>query len=84
MLPALLFLALPVLANPPDLYLPETDWLVDAAPFKARVERAADGGTVTLDNGLIRRVLRITNGFATVALDSSPRLGGLRVALRFG
>ena len=76
-LPALLLLALPVIANPPDLYLPETDWLVDATPFKARVERAADGGTIALDNGLIRRVLRITNGCATVAFDNRMSGEGL-------
>ena len=54
------------------------DWHLDPAPFKARAERSADGGTLTLDNGLVRRTIRIADGCATVALDDLA--GGARSA----
>lgn len=48
----------------------QPDWLVDPAPFAARVERAADGSAVTLANGLVARRVRIADGGAgTVAFD---------------
>ena len=46
------------------------DWLLDATPFKARVISSADGQEVELNNGLIRRVIRLHPNAATVALDN--------------
>ena len=45
------------------------DWLIDAAPFVARVTPSADGREVELANGLVRRVIRLRPDAATVALD---------------
>lgn len=67
-------------AAPPDVPPAATvDWHLDPAPFRARVERSADGGSVALDNGLVRRVIRVADGCATVALDD---LSGGRSLLR--
>ncbi|MBI1842407.1 MAG: alpha-galactosidase, partial [Verrucomicrobia bacterium] len=46
------------------------DWLIDPSSFKARVEIARDRGQVELNNGLIRRVIRLSPNAATVALDN--------------
>lgn len=46
------------------------DWLVDPSPFRAAVEVAADGRAVSLDNGLVRRTIRLSPNAATVALDN--------------
>ncbi len=46
------------------------DWLIDPAPFKARVNVSADGRELELNNGLIRRVIRLHPNAATVALDN--------------
>lgn len=45
------------------------DWLVDAGPYRARIEAAADGSGVTLTNGLLARRLRLQPNAATVAFD---------------
>jgi len=45
------------------------DWHLDAGSYKADVVRGADGVTVTLDNGLVRRTIRVADGCATIALD---------------
>ncbi len=50
-------------ASPPD-------WLVDPAPFKARVTRSKDGRELELSNGLLRRVIRLDPAAATVGLDN--------------
>jgi len=47
---------------------PAVDWLIDGTPFAAHVGRL-DGQQIALDNGLVRRVFRITPNAATVALD---------------
>lgn len=47
----------------------EGDWLLDDAHDKAHVYRNEDGTALVLDNGLVRRVIRITPNAATVALD---------------
>ncbi|MBM3845132.1 MAG: hypothetical protein FJ405_02440 [Verrucomicrobia bacterium] len=47
-----------------------TDWLLDPSPFKARVTRSKDGRELELNNGLVRRVIRIDPNAATVALDN--------------
>lgn len=44
------------------------DWLIDPSPYRARVEASADRPELILDNGLLRRVLRITPNAATVSL----------------
>jgi hypothetical protein len=46
------------------------DWLVDSAPFTARVSPAADGREVELANGLVRRVIRLKPNAATVAYEN--------------
>ncbi|MCO5295789.1 MAG: hypothetical protein M9921_02935 [Fimbriimonadaceae bacterium] len=46
--------------------LPTTDWLIDPSPFKAAV--TADGKTITLQNGLVSRVVRISPNAATISL----------------
>ena len=46
------------------------DWLIDPTPFKARVKVSADGRELELNNGLIRRVIRLQPNAATVALDN--------------
>ena len=47
-----------------------SDWLLDPAPYKAKVTRDETTGGVSLDNGLIRRVIRTRNGCATIALEN--------------
>ena len=47
-----------------------TDWLLDPSPYKARVSASADGREVVLDNGLVRRVIRLTPNAATVAFEN--------------
>ena len=46
------------------------DWLIDPSPFKARVTVSKDGRAVELNNGLLRRVIRLQPNAATVALDN--------------
>jgi len=50
-------------AGPPD-------WLLDGSPFKAEVKASADGREVTLNNGLIRRVIRLAPNAATVSFEN--------------
>jgi len=47
-----------------------SDWLLDPAPFRAEVKVAADGREVVLQNGLVRRTIRLGPNAATVALDN--------------
>lgn len=47
-----------------------TDWLIDASPYAAKVTPSADGREVVLDNGLVRRVIRLKPDVATVAFDN--------------
>ena len=49
---------------------PLNDWLIDPTPFKARAIKSQDGREVELNNGLLRRVIRIDPNAATVALDN--------------
>ena len=46
------------------------DWLLDPSPFKAQVERSADGREVVLENGLVRRVIRLEPNAATITFDN--------------
>ncbi|MBX3732962.1 MAG: alpha-galactosidase [Verrucomicrobiae bacterium] len=45
------------------------DWLLDPSPYTARVTPNADGRELVMENGLLRRVIRIHPNAATVALD---------------
>lgn len=45
-----------------------SDWLVQPLRSVSEVLRSADGSTLTLQNGLIRRVFRLTPDLATIAL----------------
>ncbi len=45
------------------------DWLVDPAPYRARVSTRAGGRELEISNGLLRRVFREQGNLATVALD---------------
>lgn len=47
-----------------------TDWLIDAAPFRAGVYRTAHPHEIALDNGLVRRTFRLAPNGATVGLDN--------------
>lgn len=58
----------PAAALPPAGYLPAVDWHVDPSPFVARITETADG-SVVLENGLVRRVIRTREGCGTIALD---------------
>ncbi len=46
------------------------DWLLDPSPYKAQVERSADGREVVLNNGLVRRVIRLAPNAATVSFEN--------------
>lgn len=46
------------------------DWLLDPAPYQARVTPRADGRELELNNGLLRRIFRLQPNAATVALDN--------------
>ncbi len=62
------------------------DWLLNPAPFVARVTRSVDGKEVELSNGLVRRVIRLQPNAATVALDNlmtgAPLLRAVRPEAR--
>ncbi len=44
----------------------KADWLIDPSPFKTEIKLAADGRSIALANGLIRRTIRIAPDAATV------------------
>jgi len=46
------------------------DWLIDPSPYRASVQVAADGRSLALSNGLLRRTIRLSPNAATVALDN--------------
>ncbi len=60
---------LPVVATPVSEGRPNTDWLLDPTPFRARLGRSADGKELVLDNGLIRRSWRLAPNLACVGFD---------------
>lgn len=49
---------------------PHGDWLIDSTSFKARVTVSRDKREVEINNGLLRRVIRLQPNAATVALDN--------------
>lgn len=59
----------------PDRYQPTVDWLLDADSFVAKIETSADGQTLMLHNGLVRRTLGLQlgdqrTGTATISFDN--------------
>ena len=60
--------SLPVRAPAPLAPL-ATDWLLDEVARRAEVYRDEQGQTIVLDNGLLRRSIRMTPNAATVRLD---------------
>ncbi len=58
-------------SDPLTKALPGKDWLIDPSSYRASVNRSVDGREVVLENGLVRRVLRLTPNAATVAYDNS-------------
>jgi hypothetical protein len=65
-----LWCAATALAQPAVAATARGDWLLDPAPFKAEVAPSADQREVTLDNGLVRRVIRLTPNAATIAYEN--------------
>lgn len=60
-------LIVPALAQDPR---PQTDWLINPAPFKARIVENKERHELVLDNGLARRVFLITQNAATIDLQN--------------
>ena len=58
------------LATGPLTAAPRTDWLLDGAPFVARIDARPDGREIALDNGLVRRVIRLAPNAATVGFEN--------------
>jgi hypothetical protein len=58
------------------------DWLLDPSPFKAQIAQSADGREVALDNGLVRRVIRLAPNAATVAFENLMTGGSIIRAVR--
>jgi hypothetical protein len=58
------------LALSPALQAATMDWLLDPAPFIAKVLPNEASGDLTLDNGLVRRVIRLKPNAATVDLEN--------------
>ncbi len=46
------------------------DWLIDPKPFAAKATLSPDGREVALENGLVRRVVRLQPNAASVAFDN--------------
>lgn len=50
--------------------IPKTDWLIAPASFRAAISTNAAENEIVLDNGLVRRVIKIAPNAATVAFDN--------------
>ena len=59
-----------LIATMPGLALPSADWLVDPTPYRAGVSENQATGDLILENGLARRVIRLTPNAATVTLEN--------------
>lgn len=57
------------LAQKPDQYQLEKDWLIEPYSFKSKIVEDATAKTVSIENGLIRRTISTSLG-ATVAFDN--------------
>ncbi|WP_338285249.1 hypothetical protein [Luteolibacter sp. LG18] len=63
-------LAFPAAAQSADATADSTtDWLVHPAPYRARITESPSG-TLTLENGLARRVIRLAPNASTVSLEN--------------
>ena len=49
---------------------PSADWLVNPAPYKSEVRENKSTGELILENGLARRVIRLSPNAATVTLEN--------------
>ena len=59
-----------VLLSPPTARAAQRpDWLLDPSSFKSRVVTSSSKDQVEMNNGLLRRVIRLSPNAATVALD---------------
>ena len=54
----------------PENYLPIKDWLIEPNAFKTTFMEDSEHGTIQLENGLIRRVWKLTPNAATVSFDN--------------
>ena len=61
----ILALSISATANRPAGYEPEEDWLISPESFPARVDISTEGDRITLENGLIRRVIHRGNWSGT-------------------
>src|SRR5690242_1965492 len=50
---------------------PAKDWLIDPEPFVSKAVTNADGTTLELANGLVRRVVRLQPNAATVQFENA-------------
>lgn len=73
---SLLLLSL-ILLNPweaksdrPANYLPERDWLIEPETFKTTFSEDSEEGTLQLENGLIRRVWKLSPNAATISFEN--------------
>lgn len=48
----------------------DADWLVDPSAYKAKVSEDRKAGELTMENGLVRRVIRLNPNAATVTLEN--------------
>jgi len=55
-----------MMAADASLSLPTTDWLINPAPFRATITLDTAKRDLILDNGLVRRTLRLTPNAATI------------------
>lgn len=46
------------------------DWMIDPSPFRASISKSAAGDDIVMENGLVRRVIKLTPDAATVAFDN--------------
>ena len=60
----------PEVASPPSVRA-KADWLLKPESFVAKVTRGANEGEVVLQNGLVRRVFKLSPNAATVGLDNA-------------
>ncbi len=58
------------------------DWLIDPRPFAAKVSTSSDGRDVELDNGLIRRTIRLGSAGTTIAFDNVASAESLLRSIR--
>ena len=63
-------LLLPTLVCAQEPKSSKADWLINSAPYLSRVTPDAKGGEVELNNGLVRRVIKLKPNAATVAFDN--------------